>query len=159
MKAGVLSDTHINSVTDDLISIYDNYLSDVDVIFHAGDIVSSDVVAFLDRDNFHGVAGNMDPYDVRGVLPVKKVVSLESVKIGLIHGWGASGDIESEIYSEFEDVDVIIYGHTHIPANHFKNNILFFNPGTAIGYKSNGPHTIGILDINQDQVKGEIINL
>jgi predicted phosphodiesterase len=32
---------------------------------------------------------------------------------------------------EFKNVDCVVYGHTHKPANHVKDNILFFNPGSA----------------------------
>jgi putative phosphoesterase len=61
MKIGVLSDTHLNHVTNELKEIYDRYLSDTDLILHAGDIVSIEVVDFLSRNKFHGVHGNMDP--------------------------------------------------------------------------------------------------
>ena len=36
--------------------------------------------------------------------------------------------------------------------------ILFFNPGTAIGYSSHGVHTIGVLNVC-DEIYGEIINI
>ena len=87
IKIGILSDTHLHRVTDDIRVIYDRYLSDMDVILHAGDYVSYDVVAFLDSGNFHGVCGNMDPVEIKERLPWKKVVEVGSRRIGLIHGW------------------------------------------------------------------------
>jgi len=159
MKIAVLSDTHISTVTKELIQIYTNYLKDADMILHAGDIVSYDVVAFLSRGNFHGVSGNMDPYDVREVLPVKKVVQACSRRIGLIHGWGFSGDLEQRVSAEFDDVDVIVYGHSHRAANHVKGNILFFNPGSAIGYNPSSPRSIGFLEIEGEEVRGRILKL
>lgn len=157
-KIGVLSDTHMNSVNDELQRIKEQYLSDVDYILHAGDIVSVDVVAFLDDGNFFGVCGNMDPYGLRELLPEKRVLDFGPFRIGLIHGWGAKAGIEDRIAREFNDVDAIIYGHSHTPANHMKEGTLFFNPGTARGYSSSGTHTIGILEIDND-IKGRIIEI
>ena len=159
MKIAVLSDTHISTVTRELIQIHRDYLADADMILHAGDIVSYDVVAFLSRGNFHGVSGNMDPYDVREVLPVKKIIQAGSLRIGLIHGWGFSADLEQRISEEFEDVNIIVYGHSHRAANHVKDNILFFNPGSAIGYNPSSPRSIGFLEIEGDEVSGRILKL
>ena len=158
MKIGVLSDTHLYRITRELEDLYDRYLSDVDLILHAGDFVSAEVVDFFSGDDFHGVHGNMDPMDVREMLPDKKVMELGSQRLALIHGWGSSDTLEDKICSEFGDVDVIVYGHSHRAANHMRGGILFFNPGTAIGYNPAGPHTIGILEIS-DIIKGKILNI
>ncbi|MBN2060288.1 MAG: YfcE family phosphodiesterase [Deltaproteobacteria bacterium] len=158
MKIGVLSDTHIIQVTGTLERIYKGYLEDMDMILHAGDFVSEEVVEYLNRGNFHGVQGNMDPVGVRGILPVKKTVRIGSYRLGLIHGWGGAEGIEDRIISEFADVDIIVYGHSHKSSSHFKNGIYFFNPGTAIGYHKFGTHTIGILEIDDD-IQGEIIEV
>ena len=92
MRIGVLSDTHLNGVTKDLIEIYERYLSGMDLILHAGDFVSPEIVTFFsDRKAFHGVRGNMDPIDVRGMLPEKKSVDLGPFKIGLIRHNRCSG--------------------------------------------------------------------
>lgn len=158
IKIGVLSDTHLNSVSDELKRIKAQYLADVDYILHAGDIVCVDVVAFLDDGNFFSVHGNMDPYGLRELLPEKRVLDFGPFRLGLIHGWGAKAGIEDRIAREFKGVDAIVYGHSHVPANHVKDGILFFNPGTAIGYSSSGLHTIGILEID-NEITGRIISI
>jgi putative phosphoesterase len=158
LKIGILSDTHLKMLTGKLEDIYRRYLSDTDIIIHTGDYVSVEVVEFLNRDNFHGVHGNMDSHEVRQILPDKKVIEAGSHRIGIIHGWGSKEGIEERIWNEFRDVDIIVYGHSHSAANHEKDGVLFFNPGVAIGYSMSGPHTIGILEIN-DLVKGKIIDI
>ncbi len=158
MKIGILSDTHLHQSERVLRWIYDQYLVDVDVIFHAGDYVSSDVIAFLSRKPFHGVQGNMDSLEVKGSLPEKKVIKIKGYKIGLIHGWGSPGGIEDRIMDEFRDVDAVIYGHSHTPVNHMKEGVLFFNPGTITGYSPAGIHTIGILECG-DTLQGQIIEV
>ena len=158
LKIGVISDTHLGRVTKDLKGIYERYLSDKDLVLHAGDVISTDIIDYLNRGNFHGVYGNMDPFEVRELLPAKKIIELGRFRLGLIHGWGASAGLEDRIRSEFRDVDVIIYGHSHHAANHRKKGVLFFNPGTASGYTSSGIHSIGALELN-DTIHGEIIRL
>jgi len=133
-------------------------LSDKDVILHAGDIVSTEIVDFLSRKEFHGVHGNMDPPEVKELLPSKKVIELGPYRLGLIHGWGPSAGLGDRIWSEFQRVDVIVYGHSHHAANHIREGVLLFNPGTATGFSSSGIHTIGVLELD-DTIRGEIISL
>ena len=77
-------------------------------------------------------------------------------RLGLIHGWGAASGLEERIRPLFPNVDVIIYGHSHIPANHVREGVLMFNPGTATGYSKNGSNSIGILEVSET-VEGRII--
>ena len=158
VKIGVLSDTHLHEVTKEFVQIYDQYLSAMDLILHAGDVVSPDVIDFLNVKDFHGVCGNMDPADVKQLLPEKKVLDLAGYRIGLIHGWGQADGLEERIGHLFHHVDIIVYGHSHIASNHMRDGILFFNPGTATGYSSSGKHSIGILELGESP-RGEIIPL
>ena len=159
MKIGVLSDTHLRHVTGELREIYDKYLSDKDLVLHAGDVISSEVVDFLSRKNFHGVHGNMDPFEVKQMLPGKKVLQVGPYRLGLIHGWGSSAGLEDRIWAEFQEVDIIVYGHSHNAANHRREGTLLFNPGTATGFSSANIHTIGILELSNNRISGEIIRL
>jgi putative phosphoesterase len=158
MKIGVLSDTHLHRVTREFKEIYETYLSDKDVILHAGDIVSSELIDFLSIKRFYGVYGNMDPVEVRENLPSKNVIELGTYRLGIIHGWGSSDDLEDRIWPEFQNVDVIVYGHSHRAANHIRDGVLFFNPGTATGFTSSGVHSIGVLELD-DAIHGKIITL
>ena len=158
MKIGVLSDTHLRGVTKGLREIYNKYLSDKDLILHAGDVVSTEIVDFLSQKDFKGVYGNMDPIEVQERLAAKSVIELGPYRIGLIHGWGASSGLEDRIWPEFQNVDVIVYGHSHHAANHLRNDVLLFNPGTATGFSSSGTHSIGVLEIDRT-IHGKILTL
>ena len=51
VKIGVLSDTHISGFDQNLKKIIDEHFSDVDLIFHAGDLVDLCVLdLFGDKD-------------------------------------------------------------------------------------------------------------
>lgn len=157
-KIGVLADTHLYSVTRAFEAIYEKYLSDVDIILHAGDYESLDIIEFLSRKEFYGVHGNMDPAEIREKLPGKRVVEVGRFKIGLIHGWGSSQALEDRIRPEFDDVDVIVYGHSHRPAQHMRDGVLLFNPGTVSGFYLFGMHSVGFLEVN-DSIRSEIVNV
>lgn len=156
MKIGVISDTHLQRVSKELQEIFYRYLEDAEVILHAGDFVSYEIVSFLEQKDFHGVCGNMDPPEIKSILPYKRVLNLGEWKIGLIHGWGGPEGIEERIRGEFSDTDVIVYGHSHRAANHTMGGTLFFNPGAAMGFSTDGQHSIGLLTIS-DRIQGEII--
>ena len=158
MRVGVLSDTHLSRVSRDLRDIVDRSLAGVEMILHAGDYVSQDVVELFRGMNFHGVRGNMDSVEVRLGLTEKEVIRIGSWRVGLIHGWGPAAGLEDRIRRQFQDVDVIVYGHSHRPANHTSEGILWFNPGTATGYTGSGPHSVGVLEFG-DEVHGEIIEV
>ncbi len=157
-KIAVLSDTHLNRVTREFEEILRRFLADADIIFHAGDFVSPEIVYFLNSDHFHGVYGNMDPGEVRDMLPNKKVIECGSKRIALIHGWGPPMGLEDRIWSEFQDVDVIVYGHSHHPANHMREGVLLFNPGPTFGYRPSAGNSIGMLEIG-DTIEGKIIGI
>lgn len=147
MKIGVLSDTHLHEVNSELVDIYENYLYDVDMIIHAGDLVSLEIADFLSQKPLYVVQGNMDTMDVREKFPKKEIIEVNGFHLGLIHGWGSPFGIERRIRSEFRDVHVIIYGHSHRPSNHAVKGVIFFNPGTATGFRIAGSNSIGILDV------------
>ncbi|HDZ23342.1 MAG TPA: YfcE family phosphodiesterase [Desulfobacteraceae bacterium] len=158
MKIGVISDTHLQRISGEFEDIFKKYLADKDMILHAGDIVSEEVIDFLKGRTVHAVYGNMDPFEVQRRLPGKTVVEAGPYRIGLIHGWGPSAGLEDRITSEFSDVDAVVYGHSHVAANHVRDGVLYFNPGTATGYASSGIHSIGVLEVG-DTITGRIILL
>jgi len=158
MKIGVISDTHLHQYSLELQGIIDAYFSAVDMIFHAGDIVESDVLTVFSAKKVEVVAGNMDSLAIREKFPTKKTIKIGKFTIGLIHGWGSPIGIEKRLRPEFGQIDCLVYGHTHYPVNKIIDGVLFFNPGSATEKRFTKKNTIGILEIGE-QIKGEIIEL
>lgn len=158
MKIGVLSDTHITTPTEEFLEIIEQHFSDVDIILHAGDYVDESIVDYLSSKDFIGVVGNMDSHEITGKLPAKRILEISGFKIGLIHGWGAPTGIEKKICESFEEVDCIVYGHTHSTKNKKKGNTLLFNPGSPKGSRHSRSRTIGRLHLDES-IRGEIIRL
>jgi len=151
MKIGVLSDTHAGSFA----QLHDKIvrtLAEVDLIIHAGDFVSKDVLDGLRQlGELKAVQGNMDSDELKRILPEKELLEIGGRKIGIIHGWGSPHGIDDRVGNVFSGVDIIIYGHSHYSQNETKNGVFFFNPGQA-------RNSFGILTIGAE-VSGKIINL
>ena len=159
MKIGIISDTHMSKPSKELGALTSGVFSDVAMILHAGDVTRLRVLeAFSDKEVI-AVSGNMDQYDVRGTLPLSHVAVVDGYRIGLIHGWGGPSGIEDRVSQSFSDVNAIVYGHTHTPANHWHEGVLMFNPGAFSGsYSRKGYRSVGILTIDEG-IRGEIIKL
>lgn len=149
MKIGVLSDTHLKEPTPEFKRVVEQTFRDVEMIFHAGDFVEWAIAEYLSGfKELIAVCGNMDPHPIQKAFPKKRVVELKGFRIALIHGGGAPIGIESRIRREFDAVDAIVYGHTHTPANHRDQGILFFNPGSPTRSFWHGA-TLGILTLGE----------
>ena len=158
MKIGVISDTHLREPHSELKKMIEFHFKDVEKIFHAGDFIEQSIAEYLSsQKELIGVCGNMDSYDIQKAFPEKRVIELGGFKIGLIHGGGSPFGIESRIRVEFHEVDAIVYGHTHAPANHQVKNIFFFNPGSPTRSFIHKP-TLGILHLGE-KIEGEIIKI
>jgi putative phosphoesterase len=164
VKIGVISDTHIR--TDEELEafkeIFFKHLSDIDLLLHAGDIVSLNVFKWLNKQvKIVAVSGNMDFPGVTGFLPKSKIVKVDKFKIGLTHGWGPpSGLIErvKRIFKQLNggsEVECIVFGHTHSAFNEVIDEVLFFNPGTPTDKKFSSYNSVGFLEIGVE-IKGKI---
>jgi len=159
MQIGVISDTHLSNPTEKLYQLMDTVFADVDLILHAGDLTSHTVLDAFGDKKVVAVTGNMDHVDVTSRLATKEIIKAKAFQIGLIHGWGAGGDIEDRIMEIFLNVDVIVYGHTHKAVNHIKNGVLLFNPGAFSGSFPLGKNpSVGLLTVGKE-IKGTIIPL
>ena len=149
MKIGVLSDTHLKGVPEQLGESITHHFRDVDMVLHAGDVVESTVLDYFSDRDVRAVAGNMDSWLLKEINPVKMVIPVENFKVGLIHGWGSPVGIEDRIRREFDTIDVLVYGHTHNPTSHIRNGVLFFNPGSPTCKRFAAHNTIGILEVGE----------
>lgn len=155
MKIAILSDTHAKKHNDKLFKLIDNLSKEADMIIHAGDYVSSNVVSKLrEHRNFVGVWGNNDKGYIRDLLKEKTIINVEGYKIGLYHGHGNSKNTLESAYDKFIDdkVDIIIFGHSHQPLILTKNKILMINPGSP-SYKRREPwFSYVILEIQDKKI-------
>jgi len=177
---GVIADTHIPDRARRLDSRIGEIFqtAGVEAILHAGDVSTPSVLQEIGRiAPIHAVRGNRDWVVLRH-LPFSMHLSFGEVKVALTHGHGSWWVyllnridyivrgyrvelFEPRLVAEFSDVDVIVFGHTHRPYNHWVDGCLLFNPGSphCPEGKENTP-SVGLLKIAAGgEVSGEVISL
>ncbi len=158
-KLIVISDTHIPIVANELPKELDKYLEESDYLISAGDFVSEDFLKSLEKKyNLIGVSGNMDSVKIREYLPPKRTFEVEGVKFGLIHGKGAPQDLIPLCLKEFkgQNLDVIIFGHSHRAFKGYYDNIFFFNPGSPTDTIYAPYKSFGIIEVKDGKFKAEV---
>jgi putative phosphoesterase len=88
-----------------------------DVVVHAGDWVSVELLDALEAraQRLVGVFGNNDGAALRARLPEVARVELGGVRFAVVHETGAAGGRERRCAAAYPDVDVLVFGHSHIP--------------------------------------------
>lgn len=106
----------------------------------------------------YAVHGNCDPPDLRERLPGWRIVEYQGFKIGLIHGHGPSGTTLGRILESFaeDQVDAIVYGHSHKPHNDRINGVLIFNPGSPIDKRFEVYYSYGLIIPQETRLIGKV---
>ncbi|AZR73810.1 YfcE family phosphodiesterase [Anoxybacter fermentans] len=156
---GVLSDTHIPRRAEGLPKEVIQGFKGVDLILHAGDIVEESVLKELEEiAPVYAVYGNCDPPELREKLPAKRIVEYAGFKIGLVHYSSPYGNTLGRLLETFEDdeVDAIVFGHSHRPYNDRVNGILIFNPGSPTDKRFEVFYSYGLLIPQEKKLIGKV---
>lgn len=158
MRIGVVSDTHSKPLPGQMLEDFRT----VDLIIHAGDFCEvADYEVLSKIKEVRGVQGNMDCPAIRKIFPRRQVFSCGGVHIGLYHGEGPPKTLMEKVQGEFknDNVDVVIFGHSHQSLNEKNGDVLYFNPGSP-NDKVFAPYcSYGILDISEKGIIGKIIKV
>jgi uncharacterized protein len=104
-----------------------------DVVIHAGDWVSLDLLNALEAraQRLVGVFGNNDGPALRARLPEVARVELAGVRFAVVHETGAATGRERRCARAYPDVDVLVFGHSHIPWDTTaETGLRLLNPGS-----------------------------
>jgi len=129
----LLSDTHVPQRARDLPAELWVAVAGADLVIHAGDWVD---VALLDRleersRRLVGVCGNNDHGVLRERLPEVARLEVEGLRFGVVHETGASQGRERRCAGLYPDLDVLVFGHSHIPWDTTTHSGLrLLNPGS-----------------------------
>lgn len=160
MLIGLISDTHIPDRAKEIPEKVFEAFSEVDLIMHAGDLTSPNVIDDLEQISpVMAIQGNMDR--ARGIdLPTAKVIEAEGLKIGIVHGEVyPRADTQQLVYLAKElDVNILVSGHSHQPKIEQTDGVLLLNPGSPIVPRL-ADRTVMILEINDREVDVEIIKI
>jgi putative phosphoesterase len=177
---GVLADTHIPDRAPQLNPqvIQRFHEAGVSGILYAGDVSIPRVLQELEQvAPVHAVRGNRDIFYLRN-LPLQIRQTFDGISIGMAHGHGTFSrymidKIHRLVYGKlieryikrmlqaFPDVNVIVFGHLHLPCNFHLDSKLLFNPGsTSSPWPKGDPASFGLLHLEPGkEPQGEIIEI
>ncbi len=136
---GLISDTHSRIRPSALKALRGS-----DLILHAGDIGSPDVIAALKKiAPVHAIHGNIDREPLTTKYPATEVLEIDNFSIYMLHNL-QSLDLDPRAAG----FAAVMYGHSHKPEYYFKNGVLYFNPGSAGPRRFSLPISVGKIRIN-----------
>jgi len=160
---GLISDTHIPTRANAIPPRVFEVFAGSSLIMHAGDLTQLRVLSDLQRlAPVVAVYGNMDEPDVRETLPKMESLEVYGWKIGVIHDPGALwGTGRMKRIAKQNNLDVLVFGHTHRPAFTWEEGILFINPGS-----STNPlppflikPTVALLKVTKERIEPEVLKI
>jgi uncharacterized protein len=147
---GVISDTH-GLLREQAVAA----LQGSEYIIHAGDIGAPEIVDQLAQiAPVTAVRGNIDRAGWAKKIPETEVIELGGTSIYILHKLQ-----DLDLKPEAAGFRVVVSGHTHIPKQHIRNGVLYFNPGSAGPRRFHLPVTVGRLIVVGPNVESEIIKL
>jgi putative phosphoesterase len=138
VRIGVISDTH-GYLTSQAVKS----LEGVDLIIHAGDLDTPDILKMLKKiAPVKIVRGNMDRGKWADELPQEEYIRIGQVVILALHDL-----YQIDLDPVAAGIHAVIYGHTHRPHKECKDGVVYINPGSASQPRHNFPPTVAIVTI------------
>lgn len=137
MRIAIVSDTHLPALFPQLDGLGPEaaaFLSDVELILHAGDVTSPSVLDWLEQFAPVVVArGNNDGFHDPRMQP-RQILDLEGWRIGMAHDLTPESRPLTTIRDRHFDatIDVMIAGHTHLERIEQRDGLLLINAGSPI---------------------------
>src|SRR3954451_22598846 len=159
MRVVVLADTHIRPTASRGHGAggrgFPRHLADevyaalrkADVILHAGDVVTRELLDELAQHApVHAVLGNND-HALVGELPETLELDLDGVRVAMVHDSGARKGRPARMRRRFPDADVVVYGHSHLPDDSVGvDGQRLFNPGSPTERRRRPFRSFGVLE-------------
>lgn len=145
-KVGLISDTHGL-----LRSQAKKLLQDCDLILHAGDVDKPQVLEELNQiAPTTAVRGNMDFEAWANRLNYTERIKVGNWSIIMVHNVHDLPKLDDE-------VDIVIFGHSHQFFFETKDDVLFINPGSAGPRRFTLPISMAILTLGKEAHLEQII--
>jgi putative phosphoesterase len=147
---GVISDTHGLLRPEALAALRGS-----DYIIHAGDIGDLQILDKLaEIAPVTAVRGNVDHGAWAKRIPATNVLEIGEISIYVLHNIQ-----DLDLKPEAAKFAAVVYGHSHVPKQEWKNGVLYFNPGSAGPRRFRLPVSVGRLLLNNGRVESEIAKL
>lgn len=150
MIIGVISDTH-GLLRPEALEL----LRGSEHIIHAGDIGSPDIIPALEKiAPVMAIRGNVDTQPWARRYAETEVVELAGLHIYVIHDLNAL-----DLNPKAAGFAAVISGHSHQPKQQMKDDVLYFNPGSAGPRRFKLPISVGRLQILNGKIEAKILDV
>jgi len=152
----LIADTHVPKRARLLPAELWHQVESADVVIHAGDWVD---IALLDEVQTRarrlvGVYGNNDHGALRERLPEIAREEIAGVRVGVIHETGPAKGREQRCAARFPDLDVLVFGHSHVPWDTTApTGLRLLNPGSPTDRRRQPFCTYMTVDVEDGAVR------
>ncbi|MEE1752916.1 metallophosphoesterase family protein [Streptomyces sp. SP18CS02] len=133
MRLLLTSDTHVPARAKSLPAALLAAIDEADTVIHAGDWIDEPTLDVLRSRSRRLIAvyGNNDGPPLRRRLPEVARAELAGLRFGVVHETGAATGRERRCAARFPDLDVLVFGHSHIPWDSTApDGLRLLNPGS-----------------------------
>jgi uncharacterized protein len=155
----LLADTHLPKRAKDLPGEVWAQVDAADVVVHAGDWVDVALLDDLEQRARRLVAcyGNNDGPALRARLPEVARTSVDGVRLAVVHETGSKQGRERRCAATYPDVDVLVFGHSHIPWDTTaETGLRLLNPGSPTDRRQQ-PHCTYMTARIEGGVLGDVL--
>jgi uncharacterized protein len=161
MLIAAISDTHLPRGRRRIPDACLDRLAKADLILHAGDISTNEVLREIEAIGPPVVAvhGNVDSAELRRVLPERRQLELGGARIGMVHDAGPARGRIGRLRALFPDADAVVFGHSHIPLHEEGEGFQIFNPGSPTERRRSPARTMGMAEAAGGRIRFEVVTL
>ncbi len=150
MILGLISDTH-GLLRPEAIAA----LRGSNLIIHAGDVGNPQILDKLKSiAPVFAVRGNVDSELWASALPLAEVVELHNASIYVLHNLE-----QLDLNPSASGFKIVISGHTHQPESHWRDAVLYINPGSAGPRRFSLPISLARLNLLKTPWQVEFLQL
>ncbi len=155
MRVGLIADTH-GLLRPEVAAAFEA----VDHIVHAGDVGSPEVLEGLSAiAPVTAVWGNVDPPELRAVLPEVARVTLGGVRVVVVHGDQLGSPTPDRVAAAHPEADLVVFGHSHRPLIELVGDLVAVNPGSAGRRRFSNPVSVALADLDAGSVSARLVTL
>ena len=158
----LVADTHLPRRAKVLPAALLESLEGADAVVHAGDWVDEGALDLLAARTpmLIGVAGNNDGPELHRRLPEVAHAVIDGVRMGVVHETGASTGRERRMDEEHPGLDLLVFGHSHIPWDTTTpNGMRLLNPGSPTDRRRQPYRTFMTATLDAGRVTAALVRL
>jgi uncharacterized protein len=155
----IIADTHVPRRARDLPEEVWRAVDEADVVIHAGDWVDLATLDALEARARRLVAvyGNNDGPELRHRLDEVASVNIGGLRLAVVHETGPAKGRERRCSERFPDIDVLVFGHSHIPWDTTSaTGLRLLNPGSPTDRRRQ-PHCTYLTATVGDGSLGDVV--